>query len=167
VEQRDELRFHALAAFEHLSMIDGLVENPGGHIRDARNSQDADAHVARHDHFRNGRHANEIRANRPQIANLSGRFVTRPGESGINSFVNTDAELQRFGERNFAVGLPVDLGHVREARAEALIIRTDQWVRALKIDVVADDNERAPLEVVADAAGGVREDGGANARLLA
>ena len=64
-----------------------LIENSGGHIRDARNSEDANSHVARDDRFGDGGHADQIGANGPEITNFRGRFVTRAGKRGVNAFV--------------------------------------------------------------------------------
>ena len=48
--------------------------------------------------------------------------------------------------------------HVRKARPEPLVIRADQRIGTLQVDVIAQHDERALPVVEIDAAGGVRED---------
>src|SRR5712692_10620305 len=39
-QQGHKLALYALACFEHLQMVDGLIEDAGGHVGYARNAQD-------------------------------------------------------------------------------------------------------------------------------
>ena len=61
-EECDELTSDALAGLHHFGVIDLAIDHPGGHICDARNSQHANSHVARHDYFRNSGHSHQIGA---------------------------------------------------------------------------------------------------------
>ena len=64
-------------------------------------------------------------------------------------------ELFGFAKRDFAIRLPVGLGHIRKARTEALIVRANQWINALQVDVITDNDQRALGVLQIDAAGGV------------
>ena len=86
-----------------------------------------------------------------------------PASAAYTPSWHCDAELLGFGERDFAIGLPVGLGHIWEARAEALVVRANERIDALKIDVIADDHERALLVLQIDSAGGVGQNRGADA----
>ena len=92
-----------------------------------------------------------------QVANLRGRLVTRPGERGINAFVNHHAEFSTRFQREFAEIFVVRVGHIRKAQAEAFVIRSDQRIRALQIDVIAQDDQRPLVIIAVDPAGGVRQ----------
>src|SRR5277367_2916613 len=162
-QQRDELAFHSLAGFQYFLVVEHLIENARSHIGDAGDSEDANSHVARGQRFRNRGHADQIGSNRTQITNFRGGFVVWTGESRVHAFGGIYAEFFGCGEREFAIGLRVGLGHIWKARAEAVVVGTDERMNALEIEVIADDDERALGELQIDAAGGVGENGGANA----
>ena len=52
--------------------------------------------------------------------------------------------------------------HVRKALAKSLVVRADQRIRPLQVDVIAQDHQRALVEIAVDAAGGVGKNHGAN-----
>ena len=56
----------------------------------------------------------------------------------------------------------VGVSHVGKAYAEAVVVGTDQGIRSLQVDVVADQDQRALLVIQIDAAGCVGEDDGTN-----
>ena len=71
--------------------------------------------------------------------------------------------LRGFLACDLAIFLGVGVRHVGEADAEAVVIGADQRIRALQVDVVADQHERALRVTEIDASGGIGEDDGANA----
>ena len=162
-QQRDELRFHALAGFEYFGVRDRLIEDAGGHVGGAGDAEDADAHVAGDDHFRDGGHADQVRADGFEVANFGGGFEAGAGKRCVDSFVNAEAEAFRFAQSDFAIRLEVSFAHIRKAWAEALVIRSDERIFSLQIDVVANHHQRALAVIEIDRAGGVGEDGGADA----
>ena len=52
-----------------------------------------------------------------------------------------------FLQRRRLVRLPVHLRHVGKALAEMLVVRPDQGIGALQIDVVAQNHQAALLEI--------------------
>src|SRR5688572_12514146 len=60
LQERDELVPHAAGRLNHLFFSQRLREDAGRHVRDARNAQHLDAHVAGRDRFRHGRHADSV-----------------------------------------------------------------------------------------------------------
>ena len=52
------------------------------------------------------------------------------------------ASLSAISRNGFAVALR----HIGKARAKAFVVRPDQRIRTLQIDVIADDHQRALLE---------------------
>ena len=111
--------------------------------------------MARHDRFGDRRHAHQVGPNRAQVANLGGCLVARPGQRGVNALVQLDAVLAAGFDGDLPVGARVGLGHVGEARAEALIVGTAERVGALQVEVIADEDQRALAVLRVDAAGGV------------
>src|SRR6185437_6233668 len=116
-----------------------------------------------HNYLRNGGHADQIGTDSFQIANFGGSFKARTGKRGVDSFVNAKAEAFRLAQSDFAIQLEVSVAHIRKARAEALVIRSDQRIFSLQINVVANHNQRALAVIKIDRAGGVGEDGRADA----
>src|SRR6185437_2300007 len=116
-----------------------------------------------HNYLRNGGHADQIGTDSFQIANFGGSFKARTGKRGVDSFVNAKAEAFRLAQSDFAIQLEVSVAHIRKARAEALVIRSDQRIFSLQINVVANHNQPALAVIKIDRAGGVGEDGRADA----
>src|SRR5438132_283152 len=141
-------------------MIERLIQDSRRGIRYAGDTQHANAAVPRGDHFRNRGHADEVCADRAQVAYLRGRLVARPKERCVHSFVHPNAQAVCFADGHFAEAFVVGCGHVVEAQAEAVIVRAGERIDALQIDVIADDHETALREFAFDATGGVGEDHG-------
>ena len=55
---------HLLADLQHLPVVELLLEDARGHVRDAGDAQHADPHVARGDHLRHRGHADRVGAQR-------------------------------------------------------------------------------------------------------
>ena len=97
---------------------------------------------------------------------FGGRFVIGAGESEVDAFVEFEAEFfPFFGGETAKIGI-VGAGHVGKAHAEAVIVRADQRICWLQIDVIAQDDQRAFGVGEIDAAGGVGEDDGFYAHAL-
>ena len=144
-------------------MIERLVQNAGGHVGDAGNSKDANAHVARGDDFGDGGHADEVGTDGAEVTNFGGSFVTWAGNRGVDAFVNFDAQELGFFEGYTAKRLGIGFGHVGKARAKAVIVGTGERIGAEEINVIPKDDEGAGLESEIDAAGGIGKNGSANA----
>ena len=117
-------------------MIDRLFQDACGRVRDARNSQHLDAKLPRCNHFSNRGHADQIGANRPQVADLGWSFITGPKQSGIDAFGQINAQFLAGVQRGAAIVSAIRLSHVNEAWAETCIFRPNQRILALKINVI-------------------------------
>ena len=76
-EEGFELAANFFSRFHDFLVGECLIENAGRHVGDAGDGENFDAHVAGGDHFGYGRHAYEVGADRSEVADLSGGFVTR------------------------------------------------------------------------------------------
>ena len=115
------------------------------------------------DYFGDGGHADQVRADGFEVANFGGSFEAGAGKRGVDSFVNAEAEPLRFAQSDFAIGFEVSVAHIRKARTEALVIRSDERIFPLQIDVVANHHQRALAVIEIDRASSVGEDRGADA----
>jgi len=74
---------------------------------------------------------------------ISAGFRTGPGERGVNAFVNFDAQALGFDERGLAIGFPITWVMSGKRGPKRLVVGTDERIRALQVDVVAEDDECA------------------------
>ena len=139
-------------------MIERLIKNARCGVGDARDAEYAHLGVARGNHFRNGGHADKIRADGAQISYLSRGFVAWAWQRGVDAFVKANTIAVSFADGHFAEPSVIGHGHVRKARAETLVIGSSKRARALKIDVIFDHDQLASYEFAFDATGRVRED---------
>ena len=95
----------------------------GGHIGDAGNAQHLQPQVVGGNGFRHSGHADGIRPQGPIGSDLGGGLVAGTREDGVDPLLAGDPQFGggRFCQRPQAQR--VCLGHIREARAEALVIR--------------------------------------------
>ena len=91
-QKPDELAFDTFGDFQDLRMNERLIENTRSGIGDARNSQHANARMTRCDYLWHRRHADQIRTDGTEVANLCRSFVTRTRERRIHAFPHTGAE---------------------------------------------------------------------------
>ena len=84
--------------------------------------------MTRGDHFRDSGHADQVGANGAQIANLGRGFVAWSQQGGVDALIESLARLLRSLQGNLAIGFPVSLGHVGKARAEAVVIGSDERI---------------------------------------
>src|SRR5208282_4081502 len=92
-----------------------------------------------------------------QVANLRRSLITRPSQRRVHALARRNRKLLHFVKRDLAVTLGVGICHIRKARAKALVIRPCQRILPLKIDVVAQDDQRALSILDINAARGVSE----------
>ena len=130
-QQRDELAADTLAGLENFLVVERLIENARGCVGHARYAEHAHAGVARGNHFRNGGHSDQIRANGAQISYLRRSFVAWTWQRGVDAFVQADVVAVSFADGHFAKSSVVGHGHVRKARAESLIIGSGERAHAL------------------------------------
>ena len=135
-----------------------LGEHAGGHVGDAGQAKHFHAHLARHDRFGHRRHADGIGAENPERADLGRRLVAWPVDGDVDAVLERQADIAAglVGQR--AQAPRVHLGHVRKARAEAIVLRPDERIAAEQIDVIVDHHQRAGRQLNVDPAGGVGED---------
>src|SRR6266481_563693 len=150
-QQADELSLDAIGCLQHFEVVERLVQNSGRRVRHTGDAQDADATVARGNHFWNCGHADEIGTDGAQIAYLRRRFVTWAEESRIHTFIHPNAHAVRFTDRHFTEAFVVSRGHVVKAQAKALVVWPGERIDALQIDVVADHHQSALREFAFDA----------------
>ena len=144
-------------------MSKDLIENSRRHIGYAGNSQYFQSHVPGSNYLRDGRHPHKVGAKRAQIPNFCGRFETRAGHGRVDSLVDGQTELAGLVQRELAVSFPVGLRHIGIAGPETVVVFPNQRVLALQVNVVADYDQRALLELRIDSAGSVGQDDRANA----
>ena len=124
LQQRDELAAHPSRRFHHLVVIERLRQHAGRHVRDARDAEHLDAHVARGNRLRHGGHADRVGADRPQIADFGGRLVARAEQRRRRRRAAASDPAAFAGlVGDAAAAARVDLGHVGKARAEAIVVR--------------------------------------------
>ena len=143
----------------HFGVIERLRQHAGRHVGDARDAEHLDPHVPRDDRFRHGRHADRVGADRPQIADLGGRFVARPEQRDVDAVrqrqVRSPARL--VGDARAAApsrprSCPESAAPNRSSLAPTSGLLPDQ------VDVIVDHHQRALREAGVHAAGGVGQD---------
>ena len=142
----------------HLLVAQRRGREAGGLVRDAADAAHAHSAVVGRDGLDGGGHAHCVRAQRGERAYLGGALVARAGQLAVDALAQGDGVLRRHGAYDAAERGVVDVGHIREARAELLDVRPNQRVRDEDGDVVRDEHEVAGVKAAVDAAGGVREE---------
>ena len=89
--------------------------------------------------------------------NLSRCLVTRSRKRRINAAAQLDAHRARFIDRNLLQLARIDLGHIGKTRAEAIVIRTTQGIRARKVQMIADEHQCPLAQLDVDPAGSVSQ----------
>ncbi len=122
-------------------------------VRNARDPQDFHPHVSRYDRLCDRGHSYDVRSHCSKCPDLRRCLIAWTGESDVYAFMHIQSQASRLCQRNFAILLRIRMRHVGKAWSEPLIIRTDQRIRALQIDVVFQHNERSRLVIGVDSAG--------------
>src|SRR5437870_3240016 len=157
LHQRAELAADSTRGLHHLGMIERLRQHACRHVRDARNAQDLHAHVARDDGFGHRGHADRVGADRSQISDLRGRFVTGTQQSHIDAVREAQPNRPSRLVGNSTQPRRIHFGHIGESRAKPIIVRTDERVGPHQVDVIVDDHQRALREAGIHASGRVGE----------
>src|SRR5208337_3069890 len=76
----------------------------------------------------------------------------------IDALTQRDAQPAAFSKRQFAESPVIGRAHVREARAEVLVVGARERVYALQIDVIRKNHEPSLRELFFDSARGIRQD---------
>ena len=139
-------------------MIQRLRQHARRHVGDARDAEDLESHVTRDNRLGHRRHADRIGADRAKVPDLRRRLITRPQQPDVHAMRKAQPEVRRRLARQLPQASRVQIRQVRKARAEAIVIRSDERIVAHEVDVVVDDHERALHEPRVDAARGVGED---------
>ena len=101
-----------------------------------------------------GAHADRVGAPTAHHPELRGRLVVRTGDGDVDAFAQVVVDRVRELAERF--GVRPD--HVREARAQPVVVRPAQGVGAHEVDVVGDDHEVAGHKGGVQAAASVRDD---------
>ena len=96
-DQRGELGFGSSADFHDFFVVDGFVENAGGHVGDEREAEDFEAHVAGYDDFVDRGHADEVGAEGAEGADFCGGFVAGAEDGEVDAFGEWDVLAGGFG----------------------------------------------------------------------
>src|SRR5690625_3688345 len=99
------------------------------------------------DHLRNGTHADHIRTDQSQVSILCPGLQHRPGDRCIDTLMQWDSLFQSYIVRNLAQSFSIGITHVREARAQFLVVRPYQGVVTEKVDMIPDKHDIAALEI--------------------
>src|SRR6266851_2923380 len=163
-EEVGELAFDTAAYLHDLFVIDGLVEDTGGHVGDDGEAEDLEAHVAGDDDLVDGGHADEVGAEGAEGSDLCGGLVAGAEDGEVDAFVEGPALSGGFGDGQLAQGGGVGGGHVEEAlacrgeEAEAGLVGAEGGVGSGEVDVVGDGDDGSLAVAGVDASGGVGDD---------
>ena len=133
---------------QHLPVVERLTGEAGGGVGDQRYRQHLRAEVARGDRLEHGGHADQVGARGAQHPDLRGRLVVRPGERGVDAFLERGVVSARQG----AQPLGVHLGEVGEPRRVPRGERPGQRGAAREVQVIADQHRLADAVRGVDAA---------------
>src|ERR1700733_13693257 len=97
---------------QHLPMVEWLLAQAGGRVRDQRDREYFRPEVARGDRFERGGHADKVGARGAQHPDLGGRLVVRAGKHGVHAL----GEGRVVPPRQVAQPSRVRLGEVGEPR---------------------------------------------------
>ena len=125
----------------------GLVGEPGCQVGYAGDCEHAHAHVPRHDDLRDCRHAHQVHADLFQILNFGVGLERWPEQSGIDAASQPYPEPCRFLLRETAELRIVSVAHIEEAQPEAFIVGAGDGIRALQVDVVANQHQAALMQL--------------------
>ena len=160
LEEAGELVFDAMAGLHDLRVVDGFVEDAGGHVGDERDAEDFEPHVAGDDDFVDGGHADEVGSEGAEGADLGGGLVAGAEDGEVDALAEWNILPAGFGVGERAELGRVCRGHVEEAWTELCFVGTEGGVGAGEVDVIGDSNEAALLVAGVDASGGVGDDEG-------
>ena len=135
------------ADLEHGLVLDLLRQDAGRHVRDDREPEDADTHVARRDDLLHRRHPHEVAADRPHEADLRGRLELRPEPRDVHALADVEPEPLGGCPGTRTQLRVVRVAHVGEAGSQRLVVRPDERRGALQVDVIRDEDELAGPEV--------------------
>ncbi len=96
-EEAGELAFDAAAYLHDFLVVDGFVEDPGGHVGDYGEAEDFDAHVSGYDDLVDGGHADEVGAEGAEGTDLGGGLVAGAEDGQVDAFVEGPALFCGFG----------------------------------------------------------------------
>ncbi len=163
-EEGGELVFDAAAYLHDLFVIDGLVEDSGGHVGDDGEAEDLEAHVAGDDDLVDGGHADQVGSEGAEGTDLGWGLIAGAEDGEVDAFVEGPALSGGFGDGQLAQGGGVGGGHVEEAlacrgeEAEAGLVGAEGGVGSGEVDVVGDGDDGSLAVSGIDASGGVGDD---------
>ena len=145
-------------------MIERLVKDSGGHVRDEREAKDLDAHVAGDDDLMNSGHANEVGTEGAEGSDLGVSLEAGAKDSEVDTFGEREALRSSGLDGKSAEAWCVGGAHVEEALAcgggkgEAWLVGAESGVGAGEVDMVVDGDQLPYGERGPDASGGVGDD---------
>ena len=120
--------------------------------------------MARRDGLVHRGHAHGIGADRPQVSDLGGRFVTGPCQGRVHAVGQPQFDRAASLVGNSTQPRRVHIRHVGKPRAESVVIWSDERIGSHQVDVVVNHHQGALCEEGIDAAGGVGENQGLDAQ---
>src|SRR5829696_3322353 len=110
-------------------------------ICDDRETERAHTCMLGDDDFRNGGHSNYVRTDRSEHPVFGTRLEVGTWNRNVDALTKDDAVFQGGGASECPELGIVRRGHVRETRAQPLVIRTNQRIVSQQIDVIADQDQ--------------------------
>jgi len=157
-KQTGELALDTQACLHDLFVVDGFVEDAGGHVGDQREAEDFDSHVAGDDDLVDRRHADEVGSKSAEGADLCGGLIAGAEDGKIDAFGEEDVLFRSFGLSHAAQSRRVGSGHVEKAGTESCFVGTEGGVRAGEVDMVGYGHKRALFIAGVDSPGGIGDD---------
>src|SRR5215472_2971374 len=102
--------------------------------------------MPRDNHFLHGGHADQIGPKRMEGANLGGSFKAGSQHAKVNAFRNFIILVFCSSLRQHTKPLGISLGHIEEARAEALVIFTHDRIESSEVDVIGNQHKLTLLQ---------------------
>src|SRR5690606_34810989 len=99
-------------------------------------------HVARHDHFRDGRHTDAIATEDFNHPIFGEGFESWTGEAEVNTVLDIDFKFVCDFFSQMTERWAVRLAHIYETRTEPFVVLSAQWMLGHEVDVVLDDYYR-------------------------
>src|SRR5262249_3139893 len=93
LEEHADFGIHLGCPNEYVGMTDGFAGNAGGQIGEHREASDFHTHMRRDDGLGHCGHADGVRADGPQVTNLSRCFVRRARHRGVHTFTQINPAI--------------------------------------------------------------------------
>jgi hypothetical protein len=147
-------------------VIDGFVEDSGGHVGDQREAKNFEAHVTGDDDLVNGGHADEVGSEGAEGADLGGSLEAGAEDGEVDAFGEEELLAGSFFDGEGAEAQGIGGGHVEETLAgagddaEERLVGAEGGVGSGEVDVIREGYDHSLGVGGVDPAGGVGDDEG-------